>query len=392
MGTADTNISVPAADSPPAATSDARRVSLRDLARRAGVSHATVSLALRDHPAVAATTKARVRELAERLGYQPDPMLRALAEYRRDKTGPRYRATLAWINFFAGEKSVREPFGYRAGAEARAAELGYKLDVFPPTRSRESLRQLARVLQARNIQGLLLAPLPEPGAVAFDFAPFSAVTFGFSLTSPRLHIITNYQAYSSMLALRELRKRGFRRIGFLISHDLDERSRRSFLTGFLSEQMTLPEAERVPAQVHPAKALRREDFDELRPWFRRHRPDALISHYAELPTLFRENGVRVPEDLALVRLSVRTNPDESYNRSAGINQNEYEIGRTAVDTLASMLYHNERGVPAVPRTILIDGFWQDGETMIPREAMPARLRPVPARFPSATGKRPVGNR
>ncbi|MDR1281179.1 MAG: LacI family transcriptional regulator [Opitutaceae bacterium] len=392
MDTADTNISIPATDSSSTATSGVRRISLRDLARQAGLSHATVSLALRDHPAVAAATKAHIRELAERLGYQPDPMLRALAEYRRDKTAPRYHATLAWLNFFGGERSRREPFGYRAGAEARAAELGYKLDVFPSTRSRESLRQLARVLQARNIQGLLLAPLPEPGEVLFDFAPFSAVTFGFSLTSPRLHTVTNYQAFSSMLALRALRARGFRRIGFLISHDLDERSRRSFLTGFLSEQMTLPEAERIPPQVHPSKGLRREDFDGLRPWFRRHRPDALISHYAELPALLGGNGIRVPQDIALARLSVGNDPSEVYNRSAGVNQNEYEIGRTAVDTLASILYHNERGVPAVPRTILIDGFWQEGETVIPREAMPARLRPVPARSPSATGKRLTGDR
>lgn len=358
-----------------------RRISLRDLARQAGVSHATVSLALRDHPAVAVSTRERVQKLAQELGYQPDPMLRALAEYRRDKMHSQYRATLAWLNFFGGERSVREPFGYRAGAEARATELGYKIDVFFPTRSQDSLRQLSRVLQARNIQGVLLPPLPRPDALAFDFAPFSAVTFGFSITSPRLHIVTNHQAYSSILALRELRVRGFRRIGFLISRDLDERSRRSFLSGFLSEQITLPNIEQIPSQVLPDTRLTQESIDKLRPWFRRYRPDALISHYAELPDLLAENGLRVPQDIALARLSVGSDPSMIYNRSAGIDQNEHEIGRTAVDTLASMLYHNERGVPAVPRTILIDGFWREGETVLPRSAMPARLPLLPAIHP-----------
>ncbi|RRJ98860.1 LacI family transcriptional regulator [Opitutaceae bacterium TAV3] len=366
---------------PPPPAPPPRRISLRDLARQAGVSHATVSLALRDHPAVAAATRTRIRELARQLGYQPDPMLRALAEYRRDKTHPHYRATLAWLNFFGGERSVREPFGYRAGAEARAAELGYKLDVFSPTRTHKNLHQLSRVLQARNIQGLLLPPLPRPDTLAFDFSPFSTVTFGFSVTTPRLHIVTNHQAYSSILALRELRARGFRRIGFLISCDLDERSRRSFLSGFLSEQMTLPKEEQIPVQVCPAPKLRYEDIDELRPWFRRHHPDALISHYAELPELLAENGLSVPRDIALARLSVGHDPSQVYNRSSGIDQNEYEIGRTAVDTLASMLYHNERGVPSMPRTILIDGFWRDGETVIPRSAMPARLPLMSAKHP-----------
>ena len=355
-----------------------RRVSLRDLARLAGVSHATASLALRDNPSVAAATKARVCELAKEVGYQPDPMLRALAEYRRHKTRAPYRATLAWFNFFAVERSTREPFGYRAGAEARAAELGYRLDVFQPARSRESLRQLSRVLLARNILGILVPPLPTPGPLQFDFTPFSAVAFGFSVAAPRLHCVASHQAYAGIQALRELRARGFRRVGFLISEDCDEVSRRSFLSGFLSEQRTLPAEEQVPVQIRPERGLTRAALDELRPWFRRHRVDALISHYAEVPELLEEAGLRIPRDIAVARLSVGEDLSQPYNRSAGIDQNEHEIGRTAVDTLASMLYYNERGVPAAPRTILIDGSWRDGETVIPRSAMPERLPLMPA--------------
>ncbi|MGH2344066.1 MAG: LacI family DNA-binding transcriptional regulator [Chloroflexota bacterium] len=48
-----------------------KRVSSRDVAGAAGVSVNTVSLVMRDSPLVAPATKARVREVIDRLGYQP---------------------------------------------------------------------------------------------------------------------------------------------------------------------------------------------------------------------------------------------------------------------------------------------------------------------------------
>lgn len=57
-------------------------VSLRDLGRHLGVSHVTVSLALREHPRISESTRAKVRKAAEEFGYQPDPMLQSLARYR----------------------------------------------------------------------------------------------------------------------------------------------------------------------------------------------------------------------------------------------------------------------------------------------------------------------
>ncbi|MDD7939390.1 LacI family DNA-binding transcriptional regulator [Actinomycetospora lutea] len=57
----------------------ASRVTLDDVARRAGVSLATASRALGDHPHVAAATRARVREAAEELDYVASPEATRLA-------------------------------------------------------------------------------------------------------------------------------------------------------------------------------------------------------------------------------------------------------------------------------------------------------------------------
>ncbi|MDD7935923.1 LacI family DNA-binding transcriptional regulator [Actinomycetospora straminea] len=55
------------------------RITLDDVARRAGVSTATASRALGDHPHVAAATRARVREAAEELDYVASPEATRLA-------------------------------------------------------------------------------------------------------------------------------------------------------------------------------------------------------------------------------------------------------------------------------------------------------------------------
>ena len=59
-----------------------RHVGIRDVARTAGVSITTVSHALNEKGGVSAETRARVRAVAEELGYRPDPRGRQLASGR----------------------------------------------------------------------------------------------------------------------------------------------------------------------------------------------------------------------------------------------------------------------------------------------------------------------
>jgi LacI family transcriptional regulator len=63
-----------------------RRVTLRDIAEETGLSSAAVSYALRGLQ-VPVETQDRVRAVADRLGYQADPIARALASGRTDQVG-----------------------------------------------------------------------------------------------------------------------------------------------------------------------------------------------------------------------------------------------------------------------------------------------------------------
>lgn len=56
-----------------------QRPTIKDIARRAGVSESAVSLALNDRPGVSPATRERIRRLADQLGWRPSVAARALA-------------------------------------------------------------------------------------------------------------------------------------------------------------------------------------------------------------------------------------------------------------------------------------------------------------------------
>ncbi|MCX5375446.1 LacI family DNA-binding transcriptional regulator [Streptomyces sp. NBC_00091] len=65
----------------------ARRPTIKDIARRAGVSESAVSFALNGRPGVSEDTRARVRRVAEELGWQPNSAARALSGERSGAVG-----------------------------------------------------------------------------------------------------------------------------------------------------------------------------------------------------------------------------------------------------------------------------------------------------------------
>lgn len=122
-----------------------RPVTTHDVARRAGVSQATVSLVLSGNPRarVAAATRERVMQAADELGYRPNILARGLVRGRSYAIG-------------VVVPDLSNPFylDVVTGAQRVAAEAGYA--VLPgDTREISSLRQLD-TLRARQVDGVII--------------------------------------------------------------------------------------------------------------------------------------------------------------------------------------------------------------------------------------------
>ena len=62
-------------------------ITIKDIAKTAGVSHTTVSRALRGHPAISNETAGRIRQIADELGYVPNTVARGLKTKRSGVLG-----------------------------------------------------------------------------------------------------------------------------------------------------------------------------------------------------------------------------------------------------------------------------------------------------------------
>ncbi|MEZ0216492.1 MAG: LacI family DNA-binding transcriptional regulator [Rariglobus sp.] len=331
----------------------------QDIALKAGVHITTVSLALRDDPRLAEGTRRRIQALAQEMGYTPDPMLSALTVHRNRSKRLHHQGTLAWL-YPPIIKNERKPSfpGYFDGAEDRCTELGYKLEVF--NFSELGGARLSGVLHARNIKGLLIPPQAHSRAhLDFDWNEFSSVCFGFTLSWPRLHLITNAQYSSSRLAVRTLRTRGYRRIGFVTTRETDERTDQNFRAGFLSEQHDFLPENRIPPLLLADTTIATE-CAEFAVWYRKHKPDVILYIYPTVAEFLKRLKI-TPDKCGSASLSV-TSRDGGL---AGVYQNDPLIGRKAVDFLIDMLHRNERGIPPHRFQFFVESEWVEGTSIRP---------------------------
>jgi LacI family transcriptional regulator len=337
------------------------RVSLRDVARVVGVSHVTVSLALRGDTRVSEQRRRDVTAVAEKMGYRPDPMLSSLSAYRQTKHAVTICSTIAWINHWEDPNSLRRLHEFEAywrGATAAAEQLGYRLEEFVVGRDMSN-EHLQKILSTRSVRGILIPPhgngLTLPG---FDWNAFSVVRFGISVKHPRAHVVTSDQMNCAMLAFERIHERGYQRIGFVSSHYFDRNTGGNFRAGYLSAQDALLPLRRHLPPLYLEEESSPADARLLRAWLKHAAPDAVISTQSQLPGLLAKIGVRIPRDLAVAALSVLDG-----NCDAGVDQNSYEVGLVAMRTLAGLINQNERGVPQYCRRILVEGRWVDGSSL-----------------------------
>lgn len=353
---------------------DAPRVNQADIARALGISQSTVSIALKGDVRVSKKTRALIQRQADEMGYVPDPSLLALSRYRRHIKESQVATGLAWVtNWKTADGWQTKMIGaYHRGARARAAKLGYQLYDFwlaDPGVSKERFRQ---ILVARGIRGLLFPPQQTFHTdIDFDFSGFAGVKFGYSLRSPNLHMVSNYQHQTVRLAYRSLEALGYERIGFLMHDAIDRRVDRNFSGGYHSLNPTGMDPNFIQPFVF--NEFSGEGFNQ---WFTRWRPDAVIvtgNATQQLQEWLAARGMTCGEDLAIAELNLNTESREI----AGIDQQSELIGRAAVDVLDSLLSHFEYDLPANPMNTLVPGVWRDGQSAPGKSPRKGRRRSKP---------------
>ena len=342
-------------------------VTLAEIAKRAGVSVMTVSRALRKQSNISPETQKKIQDIADQLGYRPNPLVSALMTYRRSAKPVQAHVSIGFITNFPtrdGWKVSKLYQEFFQGVSESADRHGYGVETFWLREPGMTMERLTQILLTRSIHGLVIAPLPAAhGDLELPWDHFCAVTFGYSLTTPPLHRAVNHQFRSMRLAMRELRKLGYQRLGLALPSSLNERVDRQWVASFLVEQLHFDHS--VPLFVPEDDDWK---FETFRKWFETQKPDAVISHEEVALDWLKRIGVHVPDDIGFVHL----NCTDQSGQFAGIYQNGPTVGSAAVDFLIGMIHRNERGVPALPHSLLIEGTWVPGRTVRARNKTGAK--------------------
>jgi LacI family transcriptional regulator len=349
----------------------AQRVTQLDVADAAGVHNTTVSLALRNQPCIPLETRERIHAIAERLGYRPDPALRALAAYRRNVSLDRRPQTLAYLTTSSTAQGWRDnprEMQIHAGATKMATELGYQLEHFWFNEPGLTPQRLNRMLFHRRISAVVLAS--QQGAcgkcLELDWDSLAGVVIGVPVGAAPLPRVTHHAAGDVRQAVRRALAAGYQRPGLVVPAAWDEMSEQALSLGFTAEQLQLSPRQRVPAYLlsrreDPARKLSDGSIHGLRYWLENYRPDVLVGPFATIQPLLEQLGREIPQDVALVDPFC-----ETYDGSvAGVIQNFERVGGLAIELVDAQLQRNTRPLSQFPTLTLVDGAWRDGASMPP---------------------------
>ncbi len=346
----------------------AARLSIRDLAKIAGVSRTTVSLALRDSQRISAPVRKRIQELAAQHNYRSHPMVAALMHQIRAKRTLRDQETIAFVTSDVTEDRwkkwpwVRE---LQAGATEEANRLGFRLEVFWAGPGAKHAGRLASVLYHRGIKGLLFPPMLWPHPVfSMPWERFAPLACTASTGIMDLPVIRTNHTHGMRMLLSRLAELEARSIGVAVTDEDDLRIGRAWSSGIASFSLDVKKP-----RVHLLRLESYEDFEAFAAWFQRTKPDVVVGIRSEVPAFLKRLGLTPGVDIAYASLHVLT---AELGTIAGFYQDAFYIARKAVQYISKAIYDQSFGLPERRESIVIDGSFVDGASLRP---LSARLCP-----------------
>lgn len=332
------------------------RPTLSDVARRAGVSKATASLALRNSPRISAVTRERVAEFARQLDYRPDPALSRIAAYRWRSRGTDSGATVAFIGHSHPETHAPMDVGAQEGAGQQAHALGYRLEPFSFAEYRDAAH-LGSVIANRGITGVIVGQIMrEDFCARFPWERFCAIGCNVGFHRPPTHLVVPHHAHTVATAFNQCVARGYKRIGMVLFDESAAVDAFDKTSALLYCQSRLPaNRARIPLLlVTPGK------LDPLRSWLKKWRPDVVLGFNDIVYWWLRDLDHRAPADLGFVSLMLNPNGKE---KASGLVYDTALLGRMAFEQIDIQIRTNQFGIPAQPATLMVECRWHEGATL-----------------------------
>lgn len=320
-----------------------KRVTIYDVAERAGVAIATVSRVLNGAQNVSEWTRRKVHQAIEDLQFRPDRAARALG---KPHARPLAIAVPAYTTPFYTEllKGVRDALR-RHDVDLLLCDLGWQ--------SAEAT--LMRFLRRGTVAGLLIAGVEVGPRLAHELQASHAPVVLVGHPHPAFDAYYWDEAAAARRAVDHLIGQGHRRIGMICAHTERERG-----SGRLRGYREALEAAGLPAGLVACGRTEKHagfseeaGFEAMQQLLEAPEPVTAVFAGSDVQALgaytaLVRAGRRVPEDVALVGMgNVKTS---HYVGLTSVDMGVQDVGRRAVDTLLQRVA-NRRGMERVAECV-----------------------------------------
>ncbi len=325
------------------------RVSIRDVAERAGVSPGTVSAVMNHKGFVSEPLTQRVLDAVEELGYRPNHVARSLRRQRTETVAvlistilsPFFPPVLTEIDNLLSDAGLSMILGNTKDNEATEATL-------------------ITLMHEKRADGLLIvpsAPANLPLLEELVREGVAVVTFHSEVAAGRLDCVTWDDFGGSYAAVRHLIEAGRRRIAVYSSLTPARLPRLRGYEAALREAGIVPDPALYLAggSTEQLRSLTGGSEAILRAIEQPNPPDAIFIASSSFMTFgllssIKEKGIRVPEDLAIVTYDNYPWAEHVTPPLSVVARDRAMLGRTAAELL---LHRLKDGPPGSPETIVL---------------------------------------
>jgi LacI family transcriptional regulator len=326
------------------------RVTIKQVAKEAGVSAQTVSRVANNHPDVSLETRRHVQQVIDRLMYQPSHIARTLIQGKSCTLG----VVGTGLEYFGPSRTL-------LGIERQAHQLGYMLHlalIHEP--ESDDVEQVCRDLLSRHVDGVVWA-VPQIGnnrdwLAAGTIPPSAPIVFLSMESNPRLSVIAVDNRHGGRLATQHLIAQGYRKIGLITGpSDWWEAQQRRLgwedalkEAGMAIDDGLISEGDWMSASGERALHQLLERRPEMDAVFVSNDQMAVGALQAA-----RQLRQQVPDQLGVVGFDNVAESAYFYPPLTTVAQDMVELGSCGVQVLCRLIEENERGFPGSPQTNLI---------------------------------------
>lgn len=309
-------------------------VTLKDIAKVAGVSYATVSRALSNHPDVSPETRERIKKIAKEMNYVPDPSARGLKGKNTNMIG---LVVPDISNPFFSELAL--------GVESFANEHGYCVFLCNTNWDYEREKTYVDILKAKRVDGVIISSVIENATHHKKLSlPLVYITEG--PRSDDIYYVGIDNKAGAVLGVEYLIKLGHKDIVYIGGSEKTSTNRERF-EGY--KETMQRHGYTVKANLRTSNSFSQESGYKaaMEMLIKSEIPTAVfaVNDIVALGVIqaIEEFGLKVPEDISVVGFDDIAFSSMHRIKLTTVSQPKFEMGRQSAELLINLINQENIG-------------------------------------------------